>query len=239
MKKLLVLTTLSLITMQGFTVWGNEETTKEPYEIDEGTFYRCFSKPWIDPPYPFARWGSPPDQSCHKKLKKIIRSFPVNGGGVTTMTDKFSEEPRKIENMSDFFREALLPQNIYLAASLTGCKDILENIDDDHINDDPNEKTRGFVACYRNGEKKNTLQIARAAKYCYKREYKKFERWSKIEREKEENSRSCFYDYGKSYEKKAKENKEEYQRRKKIYKKVYEKLKDLMANQCDNEKKAQ
>ena len=219
MKKLLVLTTLSLITMQGSTVWGNKETTKKPpYEIPNSTFHECFSQSW-NGTYNYGSWGHPTNQSCHEKFQKIVRSFLVNGGNGITKREVMSQTSMKIENMNDFLSEARLPENIYLAASLTGEEDMLKNIDDDHVNDDLNEKTY----CAASGDKKlNALQIALYAKNYYENQYK---HW-KLKNKKDG---TYHYTYLISI------NYEEYQKRKKVYKK----LKDLMANRCDNEEKTQ
>lgn len=228
MKNLLILTTLSLITTQGFTVWGHEETTKEPsYEIAHSAFHECFSSSWNGDSSEYwdstsdnyKSWGPPTNKSCHKKFKKIVRSFLVNGGGGTTKNEAMSLGSKKIENMSDFLYEAHLPENRCLAASLTGEEDILENIDDDHVNDDLNEE----IYCAATGGKKlNALQIALDAKNFYKDQY---EHWKL----KEKKDGTYHYAYA------IKNNYGEYQRRKK----VYEKLKDLKANQCGNEEEIQ
>ncbi len=227
MKNLLILTTLSLITMQGFTVWGREETTKEPYEISHSALLECFSSSWNGSSSEYwdstsdnyKSWGPPTNQSCHKKFEKIVNSFLVNGGNGTTKREVMSQTSMKIENMNDFLSAARLPKNIYLAASLTGEEDILENIDDDHVNDDLNEKTY----CPGTGDTKlNALQIAQNAKNFYKDQY---EHWKL----KEKKDGTYHYAYA------IKNNYGEYQRRKK----VYEKLKDLKANQCGNEEEIQ
>ncbi len=85
MKNLLILTTLSLITMQGFTVWGHEETTKESYEINQNTFRMCFDDAKCGRSRLYSDKDKHSSQSCHQHLKNIVDKM---GNGGTILTDK-------------------------------------------------------------------------------------------------------------------------------------------------------
>ena len=164
MKKLLVLTTLSLITMQGSTVWGNKETTKEPYKIEIYTFRRCFDDAEYGAYKPHCNKNIYSPQSCHRYLKAIINKM---GNGGTILTDNDGKKIRSIKNLNDFIDEAKLPRNAYQASAAIGDTFLLEAIDDDHKNDDPNEKIYMWKDC-RNC---TALDIALKEMKYYKKKY--------------------------------------------------------------------
>ena len=120
MKKLLVLTALSLITMQGFTAWGKlvfvDENDTNTYKMGMWEFDICFNAEMKDTQPYYIDYDN-----CLSHLKAITDTFK-NGG--ILLVDKGPESfERAICSKNQFKKEIGLPKDDELAEAITGCYD--------------------------------------------------------------------------------------------------------------------
>ena len=167
MKKLLILTTLSLITMHGFTAHENTDgQSYRPYKKKPGEYY-----PYKMKRNEFDKLITQIANNCHSEcrfhLNCILETLKCNG--VLVIENGPNVQETLVDNKSKLKKITKLPKNDFMAASITGC---------DRFVDGPYEmiSPEDFRQCNAVGKSIlpcNALKIASLKKWKYIKKHKK------------------------------------------------------------------